>query len=41
VAPVDAGTHAVLAALAAGQPLGRAAAQADPTAALTLSSATD
>ena len=36
VAPVDAGTHAVLAALAAGHPLGRAAAHADPTAALTL-----
>ncbi len=36
VAPVDAGTHAVLTALAAGAPLGRAAAQADPTTALTL-----
>lgn len=36
VAPVDPGTHAVLAALASGQPLGRAAALADPTAALTL-----
>lgn len=36
VAPVDAGTHAVLAALAAGAPLGDAAAQADPTPALAL-----
>lgn len=36
VAPVDAGTHAVIAALAAGAPLGLAAAQTDPTAALTL-----
>jgi len=36
VLPVDAGTHAVLGALAAGAPLGRAALQSDPTAALTL-----
>ena len=36
LAPVDAGTHAVLAALAAGVPLGRAAEHADPTPALTL-----
>lgn len=34
--PVDAGTHAVLGTLARGGTLGRAAAQADPTAALTL-----
>jgi hypothetical protein len=36
VEPVEAGTHAVLAALADGDPLGRAASEADPTAALTL-----
>ncbi len=36
VEPTDPATHAVLAALAAGQPLGRAAAQADPTPALAL-----
>jgi hypothetical protein len=36
VEPVDAATHGVLAALAAGLPLGQAAAGADPTAALTL-----
>ncbi|MGY6536324.1 MAG: HvfC/BufC N-terminal domain-containing protein [Pararhodobacter sp.] len=36
VVAVDAGTHAVLSALAAGAPLGRAAAHANPTAALTL-----
>lgn len=36
VAPVDSGTHAVLAALAGGAALGRAAEIADPTAALTL-----
>ena len=36
VAPLDADTHAVLSALARGAPLGQAAAQADPTAALTL-----
>lgn len=36
VAPLDQGTHDVLAALAQGQPLGRAAALADPTPALTL-----
>lgn len=36
VTPVDPGTHAVLAALIAGAPLGRAAQHADPTAALTL-----
>jgi hypothetical protein len=36
VAPVDAGTHAVLTALAAGETLGRAAARADPTTALML-----
>jgi hypothetical protein len=34
--PVDEGTHAVLSALAAGLPLGEAAADTDPTAALTL-----
>ena len=33
---VGVGTHAVLSALAAGEPLGRAALQSDPTAALTL-----
>ncbi|MFN3937417.1 MAG: putative DNA-binding domain-containing protein [Gemmobacter sp.] len=33
---IDAGTHAVLTALAAGAPLGRAAETVDPTAALTL-----
>jgi hypothetical protein len=36
VAQIDAGTHAVLAALAEGQQLGQAATLADPTAALTL-----
>jgi hypothetical protein len=36
VEPVDAGTHAVLAALAGGAPLGRAADHANPTPALTL-----
>ncbi len=36
VEPLDPGSHAVLAALAGGQPLGQAAALADPTAALTL-----
>lgn len=36
VVPLDAGTHAVLSALARGEPLGRAAARADPTAALAL-----
>jgi len=36
VDPVDPGTHAVLAALATGTPLGRAAEAADPTPALTL-----
>lgn len=36
VAPLGAETHAVLAALAAGAPLGRAAEHADPTEALTL-----
>lgn len=36
VAPLDPGTHAVLAALAAGTPLGDAATLADPTPALTL-----
>ncbi len=36
VLPVDPGSHAILAVLAAGEPLGRAAADADPTAALTL-----
>lgn len=36
VVPVDAGTHAVLSALAACEPLGRAAMQSDPTAALTM-----
>ena len=36
VEPTDPATHAVLAALAAGQPLGRAAAGADPTPALAL-----
>jgi hypothetical protein len=36
VEPVDEGTHAVLSALAAGLPLGDAAAATDPTAALTL-----
>ena len=36
VLPVDAESHAVLAALAGGAPLGQAARLADPTAALTL-----
>jgi hypothetical protein len=36
VEPLDAGTHAVLAALFAGDTLGDAATHADPTAALTL-----
>lgn len=36
VESVDAGTHAVLAALAGGAPLGHAADHADPTPALTL-----
>jgi hypothetical protein len=36
VEPTDPATHAVLAALAAGQPLARAGAQADPTPALAL-----
>jgi len=36
VAPIDAGTHAVLLALASGAPLGRATTHADPTTALTL-----
>jgi len=36
VVPVDAGTHAVLAALARGESLGRAAVHADPTEALAL-----
>jgi hypothetical protein len=36
VAPLDAGTHAVLAALAGGAPLGHAALHADPTPALAL-----
>ena len=36
VVPVDAGSHAVLTALAAGETLGHAATQADPTPALTL-----
>lgn len=36
VAPLDQGTHAVLAALLAGETLGHAATHADPTDALTL-----
>ena len=36
VVPVEAATHAVLRALAAGETLGRAAMQSDPTTALTL-----
>ncbi|MFU8864932.1 MAG: DUF2063 domain-containing protein [Rhodobacterales bacterium] len=36
VVPTDQGTHAVLTALAAGQSLGQAASQAEPTTALTL-----
>jgi hypothetical protein len=36
VEPLDAGTHDVLSALAAGLPLGQAAEDIDPTAALTL-----
>lgn len=36
VVPTNQGTHAVLTALAAGQSLGQAASQADPTTALTL-----
>lgn len=36
VEPLDHGTHAVIAALALGMPLGHAAAEADPTTALTL-----
>lgn len=36
VEPIDAGTFAVLTALSKGEPLGRAALQADPTFALTL-----
>lgn len=36
VAPLDAATHATLAALQAGEPLGQAARHGDPTPALTL-----